>query len=512
MSQEGESNSNAMNELVRSYGNGGAPFPPGDFQEPEGDDFQQQEDGNFQGMEGMQTQSSRSAGAATRMSTNKVTTPFPIVDQFVNGVQIPPEVARYLAEHAMELQPKDSGVAQQAREFAANNDMDLRASPKKPKGRTSGGDMAWTRVDKLPPLADRNVVDWLRLFEAAHPNSSDKQKILSLSLVVHKKLVLDTIEQMQREDPEVSYAAVRVIVIQGYRTGLLDPRDVELQELHDMRYAAGDPPEMFTNLFKIRLTALTTKGTSLTPNQALRAFVASIGGAPPSVTKHVRLVGSTLAAATAAFVTAQTTANMLRSSGHDGYETETAAIATTFGQAPTFGSPPAYDAMVASQAGAGACLRCQQPGHRAMNCPLPDSRDCFKCGRPGHIARECPSKNPIKPDRDSRDDRDRGRRREWDRDYGRRQERDQGRDRSRASDRDRRSSRDDEDRRGNNRDRSPRDQKRRDGNRPPITCWNCQAEGHGSWACPKKGVFTGANKVPLDRRSDGHHQRRPGNR
>jgi hypothetical protein len=492
-----------LNELVESYGNGGLPY-----NSPEGST---QSTGAPDEAPSMTSTSTQGRGTTTQRATDdQVTTPYPIPDQFVNGVQIPPEVARYLAQHSMELQPKDSKVAQLARDFAANNDMDLKASPKKLKGRSSGGDMAWTRVDKLPPLADRNVVDWLRLFEAAHPSSSDKQKILSLSLVVHKKLVLDTIEQMQRTDPDVRYDTVRKIVIQGYRTGLLDPRDVELQELHDMRYATGDPPEMFTSLFTTRLAALTAKGTSLTPNQALRAFVASIAGAPSSVKRHVQLVGSTLAGATSAFVTAQTSANILQSLGHDdGYATQTAAIAHSLAQAPAFGAPPSYEAMAVGQA--ESCLRCQQPGHRTMNCPMPDARECFKCGRSGHIAKECPTKSPIKPDRDTRDDRNHGRRRDSDRDrsYGHRHESDRGRERSRDFDRDRRSSLGGEDRRRSDRERSPRNQKR-GGNRP-LTCWTCRAEGHGSWDCPKKGGFTGSNAIPLDRRSDGHHRRRPGN-
>ena len=35
------------------------------------------------------------------------------------------------------------------------------------------------------------------------------------------------------------------------------------------------------------------------------------------------------------------------------------------------------------------CWRCNQEGHIAQNCSLPDKRSCHSCGKPGHISRFC---------------------------------------------------------------------------------------------------------------------------
>ncbi|KAH9916534.1 uncharacterized protein B0H18DRAFT_842751, partial [Fomitopsis serialis] len=37
------------------------------------------------------------------------------------------------------------------------------------------------------------------------------------------------------------------------------------------------------------------------------------------------------------------------------------------------------------------CTNCQDPGHRAPQCPLPrgDNRKCGGCGETGHVPHEC---------------------------------------------------------------------------------------------------------------------------
>ncbi|CAB0036640.1 unnamed protein product, partial [Trichogramma brassicae] len=76
---------------------------------------------------------------------------------------------------------------------------------------------------------------------------------------------------------------------------------------------------------------------------------------------------------------------------------QAAAMQTTYASAAaragasTSNAPPRATQQVAGAqpSFAGACFKCQLPGHRANECP---SVKCYNCGKQGHISRSCPSK------------------------------------------------------------------------------------------------------------------------
>uniref|UniRef100_A0ABD2W807 CCHC-type domain-containing protein n=1 Tax=Trichogramma kaykai TaxID=54128 RepID=A0ABD2W807_9HYME len=59
--------------------------------------------------------------------------------------------------------------------------------------------------------------------------------------------------------------------------------------------------------------------------------------------------------------------------------------------ASTSNAPPlATQQMTGAQPSfAGACFKCQLPGHRANECP---SVKCYNCGQQGHMSLSCPAK------------------------------------------------------------------------------------------------------------------------
>ncbi|CAB0043361.1 unnamed protein product [Trichogramma brassicae] len=75
---------------------------------------------------------------------------------------------------------------------------------------------------------------------------------------------------------------------------------------------------------------------------------------------------------------------------------QAAAMQTTYASAARAGAstsnaPPRATQQVAGAqpSFAGACFKCQLPGHRANECP---SVKCYNCAKQGHISRSCPSK------------------------------------------------------------------------------------------------------------------------